>query len=56
MDKYKTLLDQQLSEREVMIYLLISNGMSYRDLADKLGMSHGWVQQTFEKAKDKLGV
>jgi len=54
MDQITLLLKSQLSEREIIILLLIESGMGYRDLAKRLGVSHYYIGQTYEKAKFKM--
>ena len=54
MDGYTKILKQQLSETELMIYLLVESGMNYRDLGERLGMSHNFVAKTYKAASDKL--
>lgn len=55
MDGYKNILKQQLSETELMVYLLVVNGkFNYRDIAGWLGMSHNFVAKTYKAAEDKI--
>lgn len=55
MDQINSLMRTQLSEREVMIYLLIQNGkFTYRALGDLLGVSHTNIRKTYDKAKKKM--
>jgi len=54
MDSIRKLMSNMLTEREIIIFLLIDSGMSYRDLATRLGVSHGTIQNTYELAKQKL--
>lgn len=55
MDQINILLQSQLTEREVMTYLLVENsGLSNRKLAEALGISHTNIALTYKKAKAKL--
>ena len=55
MDQVKTLMETQLSERELIIYLLVESGnLSYRDLAKHLLTNHTNVRRTYESAKLKM--
>lgn len=54
MDNIKAIIAQQLTERELIFYLLIESGMSQRDLADRLGMSHTNVGRTYDIASSKM--
>lgn len=55
MDQINTIMRTQLSEREVMIYLLVQNGkFTYRALGDLLGVSHTNIRKTYDKAKAKI--
>jgi len=54
MDKISNLLKQQLSELEAVVYLLVNSGMGHRDLARRLGMSHYYVNKTYDQAKSKV--
>lgn len=55
MDQINAILKTQLSEREVMIFLLVENsGLSNRKLAVALGISHESVRKTHEMAKAKM--
>lgn len=57
MDQINTIMRTQLSEREVMIYLLVENGkFTYRQLGDLLGVSHTNIRKTYDKAKEKMGA
>ena len=42
------------SERDVMTYLLVESGMSYRDLAKRIGVSHDNVMRTYERTRKQL--
>lgn len=54
MDNIKKLMSSMLTEGEIMIFLLIESGMSYRDLGNRLGISYGTVQNRYESAKEKM--
>lgn len=49
-------LSTQISDREAIIYMLVESGMSYRDLAGRLGMTHGGIAHIYEKAKKKFYI
>lgn len=54
LDTIKALTSPTLTEREVIIYLLIESGMTSRDLANRLGISHESVRGTHKDAKAKI--
>lgn len=54
MDHIKLMVDSQLTEREIIIYLLVQSGMSYRDLAKRLLTSHSNVQRAYQAADKKM--
>lgn len=54
MDQIKILMDTQLTQGELYILLLIESGMSYRDLARRLGTNHTNVRRAHESAKAKM--
>jgi DNA-directed RNA polymerase specialized sigma24 family protein len=54
MDNIKQLMSNMLTEREIMIFMLIESGMSYRDLADRILVSHENVRNTYDRAKAKM--
>jgi len=55
MDHIKILMETQLSEKELIIFLLVENGgMSYRTIADILMTNHTNIRRTYESAKDKM--
>lgn len=54
MDQISVLTKSQLTEREVIIFLLVESGMSYRDLAKRLLTNHSNILRTYETAKDKM--
>lgn len=54
-DNIKDIMSKQLSEKEVMIYLLVENGMAYRDVAAlPFGISHETARTIYEAAKEKF--
>lgn len=54
MDQITLLLKSQLTEREIIILLLVESGMGHRDLARRLGVSHYYIGITFTAAKAKM--
>lgn len=54
MDNIKLLMSNMLTEREIMIFMLISSGMSQRDLATRLQLSHENVRKTYKDAQSKI--
>ena len=54
MDQILSIMSTQLSEREVIYYLLIESGMASRDIAERLGVSHTGVLRVYKKAKAKM--
>jgi DNA-binding NarL/FixJ family response regulator len=54
MDNIKQLMSNMLTEREIMIFMLIESGMSYRDLAERIMVSHENVRNTYDRAKEKM--
>mgnify|MGYP006136718949 CR=1 FL=1 len=57
MDQVKLLMETQLSERELIIFLLIENGnLSYRELAKHLMTNHTNIRRAHESAKEKMNT
>jgi DNA-binding CsgD family transcriptional regulator len=54
MDNIKQLLSNMLTERELIIFLLVESNMSTRDLAGRLGVSHENIRTTHKNAKAKM--
>jgi hypothetical protein len=54
MDGLKRIMDLQLSEKEVMVYMLVQSGMTYRDLGERLGMSHQAIANIYKSGEKKL--
>lgn len=53
-DSIKALTNIMLTEREVIIYQLIESGMTTRDVAERIGVSHESVRTTHKNAADKI--
>lgn len=43
-----------LTEREVIIYQLIESGMTTRDLAERIGVSHENIRTVHKNATEKI--
>lgn len=54
MDNIKKLTSTMLTEREIIIYLLVDSGLSYRDLGKRLGLSYENIRNTYESSKEKM--
>jgi len=54
MDQIKILMETQLTERELIIFLLVESGMSYRDLGKRLMTNHSNILRAYENAKSKM--
>lgn len=55
MDGMNQILKQQLSEREVIIYLIVSNSNhTLREIGQWLGVSHDTVRTTYNSAAEKI--
>lgn len=54
MDTIKTLMDSQLTEREIIVFLLVDSGMEYSDIARRLLTNRTSVKRTYVKASEKL--
>lgn len=54
MDQIKILMETQLTERELLIFLLVESGMSYRDLGKRLMTNHSNILRTYESARAKM--
>lgn len=55
MDTISLLMNHQLTERDVILYLLVENsGLSNRKIGEALGISHTSVASTHKAAKSKL--
>lgn len=55
-DQILQIMSTQLTEREVMLYLLIESGMTLRDTADRLGLSPAGVDKVYKRAKKKMTI
>lgn len=53
-DSIKALTSKMLTEREVIIYQLIESGMTTRDVAERIGVSHESVRTTHKDAAAKI--
>lgn len=53
-DAIKALTKHQLTEREVIIYQLVQSGMTTRDVAERIGVSHESVRTTHKNAEAKI--
>jgi DNA-directed RNA polymerase specialized sigma24 family protein len=49
----KLLTNDQLTELEATIFLLIDSGLSYREVGTRLQLDHTQVMRTYKRAKDK---
>lgn len=56
MDQINAIMRTQLSEREVIIFLIVQSGKfaNYRELGDVLGVSHETVRKIYTSAKAKI--
>lgn len=55
MDTIKKLTDPMLTEREIIIFMLVENtGQDYRTIGNWLNLSHENIRKTYERAKDKI--
>ena len=54
MDKQRSVLYKMLTDRELIVYLLIESGMTTRDLAERLGVSHETIRSLHKDAKAKM--
>lgn len=45
---------ERLEPREALVMVFYSNGMTYRDIADRCGRSVGWVSETIKRSKKAL--
>jgi DNA-binding CsgD family transcriptional regulator len=56
MDQINAIMRTQLSEREVIIFLIVQSGKfaNYRELGDVLGVSHETVRKIYTSAKEKI--
>lgn len=54
MDQIKAIMETQLTERELLIFMLVESGMSYRDLGKRLMTNHSNILRTYESAREKL--
>ena len=56
-DTIKKLTDPMLTEREVIIFMLVENtGQDYRTIGAWLNLSHENIRKTYERAKTKMDV
>jgi DNA-binding CsgD family transcriptional regulator len=54
MDKLRSVMAKMLTDREIIVYLLVESGMTTRDLAERLGVSHETIRSLHKDAKAKL--
>jgi transcriptional regulator len=54
MDPINKIISTQLSEREVIIYMLVQSGMSMRDIAWRLATTHQAISKVNQTAADKI--
>lgn len=54
MDKFKRLLAQQIEESDLILYTLIESGMTYRDLGERLGLSHETIRKRYKATSKKI--
>jgi DNA-binding CsgD family transcriptional regulator len=54
MDHIKLLTDHQLSEREIIIFLLVKSGLGYRDIGKRLLIDHTQIARIYHKAEGKI--
>lgn len=53
----KTLLRQQLSETEAIVYLLLNSGdISQSQLAKAIGFSHTYIGKLYDQASEKIAM
>lgn len=51
----KQILKQQLTEKEVIIYLIVNNSdHTYREIGSWLGVSHEHIARVYNAAADKI--
>lgn len=48
------MLDSQPSPLELVVMKLIDSGLSYRDLAERLEVSHTTIQNIYTSVKEKI--
>jgi len=54
-DTVKQIMSTQLTETEVMVYLLVTNGKTFRDVVElPFGFTHETARTTFERAEKKM--
>jgi DNA-binding NarL/FixJ family response regulator len=53
-DNILAIMSTQLTERELIFFHLVESGMTTRDIADRLGISHMGVSKVYWKAKNKM--
>ena len=54
MDKLRSVIAKMLTDRELIVYLLVESGMTTRDLAERLGVSHETIRSLHKDAKAKM--
>lgn len=55
MDIIKKITNDMLTEKEIIIYLLVTNtGQDFRTIGEWIGISHENVRGTYNKAKKKF--
>lgn len=51
---FNDLVEKTLSEKEVIIYLLVESGMTYREIEDRLGVGRTTIGKWYNSAKEKI--
>lgn len=54
MDAIKALMATQLTERELMVFLLVDSGMEYSDIARRLLTNHTNIKRAYLSAQSKM--
>lgn len=55
LDNVSIIMSTQLTEKEVLVYLLVMNGWTYRKIAElPFGISYDTARKLYDKAKPKM--
>lgn len=54
MDQIEQLMGSQLTEKEVILILLVESGMTYREIGEKLMVHPSTLQRAYKKGRAKM--
>ncbi|CAB4182581.1 hypothetical protein UFOVP1439_30 [uncultured Caudovirales phage] len=54
MDQLEQLIASQLTEKEVILILLVESGMTHREIGDRLMVHYSSIHRAYKKGKAKM--